>query len=226
MSRIIFSRRGPSRTTVNKICDEKINDAITSIYTLAGSISFSELPPLSQEYLGYVYEITEDFITTSDFVEGAGKQFPASTNVTIVNRGSASSPVYKYDASIGDMSAFQTKHMETAIGNETTVEGALEYLEDTKVDKVTGKDLSTNDFTTAEKTKLAEIESGAEVNVQSDWSQTDNTQSDFVKNKPTKVSEFTNDSSFITKSVSNLENYYTKAEIDALIAGTLQLDKE
>lgn len=34
-----------------------------------------------------------------------------------------------------------------------------------KVDKVTGKDLSTNDFTTAEKTKLAGIEDGAQVNV-------------------------------------------------------------
>ena len=33
-----------------------------------------------------------------------------------------------------------------------------------KVDKVTGKGLSTNDFTTAEKTKLAGIETGAEVN--------------------------------------------------------------
>lgn len=34
----------------------------------------------------------------------------------------------------------------------------------TKVDKVNGKDLSTNDYTTAEKTKLAGIETGAEVN--------------------------------------------------------------
>lgn len=34
-----------------------------------------------------------------------------------------------------------------------------------KVDKVAGKDLSTNDFTTAEKTKLAGIEDGAQVNV-------------------------------------------------------------
>ena len=33
-----------------------------------------------------------------------------------------------------------------------------------KVDKVTGKGLSTNDFTTAEKTKLAGIETGAQVN--------------------------------------------------------------
>lgn len=54
-----------------------------------------------------------------------------------------------------------------------------------KVDKESGKGLSTNDFTTAEKTKLGGIEAGAEVNVQSDWNQGDSTKDDFIKNKPT-----------------------------------------
>ena len=54
-----------------------------------------------------------------------------------------------------------------------------------KVDKVSGKGLSTNDYTTAEKNKLAGIASGAEVNVQSDWSVTDSTSNAFIKNKPT-----------------------------------------
>lgn len=38
---------------------------------------------------------------------------------------------------------------------------------DTKVDKVTGKDLSTNDYTTAEKTKLAELPSNISVSGES-----------------------------------------------------------
>ena len=54
-----------------------------------------------------------------------------------------------------------------------------------KVDKVTGKGLSTNDYTNAEKTKLQEIERGAKVNVQSDYSQTDSTADDYIKHKPT-----------------------------------------
>lgn len=54
-----------------------------------------------------------------------------------------------------------------------------------KVDKVTGKGLSTEDYTTAEKTKLAGIEAGAEANIQSDWGQSDSTADDFIKNKPT-----------------------------------------
>lgn len=42
-----------------------------------------------------------------------------------------------------------------------------------------------NNYTTTEKTKLSGIEDGAEVNVQSDWSQSDNTKDDYIKNKPT-----------------------------------------
>lgn len=53
-----------------------------------------------------------------------------------------------------------------------------------KVDKVVGKGLSTNDFTNTLKDKLDGIAAGAEVNVQSDWDQSDNTKDDFIKNKP------------------------------------------
>lgn len=48
----------------------------------------------------------------------------------------------------------------TEIGNVVLVEDVANALED-KVDKVTGKGLSTEDYTTAEKTKLAGIEAGA-----------------------------------------------------------------
>lgn len=94
-----------------------------------------------------------------------------------------------------------------------------------KVDKEVGKGLSSNDFTNALKDKLDGIASGAEVNVQSDWSQSDNTADDFIKNKPTKLSDFSNDTNFITNTVSNLTSYYlksetyTQAEVNALIAG-------
>ena len=71
-----------------------------------------------------------------------------------------------------------------------------------KVDKVSGKGLSTNDYTTTEKNKLAGIAAGAEVNVQSDWSQSDSSADDYIKNKPaipSKTSELTNDSGFLTQ---------------------------
>lgn len=42
-----------------------------------------------------------------------------------------------------------------------------------------------NNYTTTEKTKLSNIEDGAEVNVQSDWAQTNQASDDYIKNKPT-----------------------------------------
>lgn len=69
-----------------------------------------------------------------------------------------------------------------------------------KVDKVDGKGLSTNDYTNAEKTKLAGIAEGAQKNVQPDWSLTSGDGA--IKNKPTiptKVSELTNDSYYQTE---------------------------
>lgn len=54
-----------------------------------------------------------------------------------------------------------------------------------KVDKEAGKGLSSNDFTNEELGKLNGIQAGAEVNVQSDWDQTDTSADDYIKNKPT-----------------------------------------
>ena len=56
-----------------------------------------------------------------------------------------------------------------------------------KVDKVSGKELSTNDFTNEYKNKLDSVSSGANVNVQSDWNITDATSDAFIKNKPTSM---------------------------------------
>lgn len=54
-----------------------------------------------------------------------------------------------------------------------------------KVDKDGNKVLSTNDFTNAMMDKLNDIETGAEVNVQADWSVTDTKSDAYIKNKPT-----------------------------------------
>lgn len=64
---------------------------------------------------------------------------------------------------------------------------AAETNIDKKVDKISGKGLSTNDYTTAEKNKLTGIASGAEVNVQPDWNVTDTNSDAYVKNKPTSL---------------------------------------
>lgn len=108
-------------------------------------------------------DITNDsgFITTSDIPEGAA----ASTTVPKMNG----------TATVGTELAF-------ARGDH------VHPSDTTKVDKVNGKGLSTNDYTTAEKEKLAGIAAGAEVNVQSDWNAT--TGDAAILNKPTTLAGY------------------------------------
>ena len=87
------------------------------------------------------------------------------------------------------------RESEWQIIGETTVDLSNYYtktetddLLDDKVDKETGKGLSTNDFTDAYQTKLDEIETSAQKNVQSDWEESDTTSDAFIKNKPQSLS--------------------------------------
>lgn len=88
----------------------------------------------------------------------------------------------------------------------------LTALVGNKVDKVSGKGLSTNDYTTIEKNKLGGIASGAEVNVQSDWNITDSNSDAFIKNKPTSMPA--SDVHAWAKSLT--KPTYNKSEIDGL----------
>lgn len=66
-------------------------------------------------------------------------------------------------------------------------------------------------MTAADKVKLNGIATGAEVNVQSDWNQTNTSADDYIKNKPTKVSDFTNDAGYIT---SYTDTQVTQTRVD------------
>ena len=71
-------------------------------YKPAGSVAFASLPTPSAAVLGNVYNVTTEFTTTSDFVEGAGKKYPAGTNVVVVDTDTTgSNPEYKFDAQAG-----------------------------------------------------------------------------------------------------------------------------
>lgn len=71
------------------------------------------------------------------------------------------------------------------IGNISGLQAAL----DDKVDKIVGKQLSQEDFTTILKTKLDGIEDNAEVNVQADWTQSVTSHDAYINNKPTDVTD-------------------------------------
>ena len=96
------------------------------------------------------------------------------TRVNWQNKPSTATPI----------NATNLNTMDAGIAALDTAIGTLETAVQGKVDKVEGKGLSTNDFTDADALKLAGIEDGAEVNVQADWDEEDNTADDYIKNKP------------------------------------------
>ena len=89
--------------------------ALNGAYVIKGNSAFANLPATpTAAQTGFVYNVTDSFTTDSRFVEGAGKQYPADTNVVIVNLGDATTPNMKYDV----IGAFvDTEAINTALGN-------------------------------------------------------------------------------------------------------------
>lgn len=122
------------------------------------------------------YVHTDNNYTSSEKTKLAGIASGAEVNVQAdwTQADSTADDFIKNKPNIPDVSDYYDKTEMDA------------FLAD-KVDKVSGKALSSNDFTDAYKGKLDGISAGAEVNVQSDWNQSDNTADDFIKNKPTII---------------------------------------
>ena len=119
---------------------EQIDAKISSVYKPAGSVTFATLPAASADVLGNVYNVTDAFTTTAAFVEGSGKKHPAGTNVVVVSTGA---DTYGYDVLAGFVDL-------------------TDYAKaDAVVAKVEGKDLSTNDYTNADKAKVDGVAEGA-----------------------------------------------------------------
>lgn len=127
--------------------DEKVAGAIASVYKPAGTVAFADLPALSEDVLGNVYNVSDAFTTTASFVEGAGKTYPAGTNVVVVKVGDD----YKFDVLSGmvDLSDYaKTTEVETAVNNLKTG-----ITDGTVVAKKAEQDGSGNVITTTYATK-------------------------------------------------------------------------
>ena len=83
-----------------------ISQAVSTVYTPKGSLAdISTLGTLSTSgKVGDVYNISSEFTTTADFVEGVGKVYPAGTNIVLVEVEEAK----KWDVLAGsvDLSAY------------------------------------------------------------------------------------------------------------------------
>ena len=86
-------------------------DALGGVYTPKGSCAFAGLETnasLDKEHLGHVWNITDGFETTENFLEGQGKSYPAGSNVAVIDAGDET---YKYDVLSGvvDLSGYAKK---------------------------------------------------------------------------------------------------------------------
>ncbi len=110
-----------------------VSSQIGRVYKPAGTVAFAAIPTPSADVLGNVYNISDEFTTDDRFVDGAGQKIPAGTNVAVVQVGED----YKLDV----------------------LAGAVDLTN--YVEKETGKGLSTEDYTSAEKTKLSGVAENA-----------------------------------------------------------------
>lgn len=88
--------------------DQQIAEKIGSVYKPGGALAFEALPSLSSDIEGKVYNITNEFTTTGDFIEGEGKKYPAGTNVVCIDSDDLGT--FKWDVLSGvvDLSAYDT----------------------------------------------------------------------------------------------------------------------
>lgn len=120
--------------------DKKVADAINEFAT---KVSDDQTVNTFKELIDYAAAHKDEYSTLSGEVQ-ANKTAIATLNGKDTDAGSVAKTV-----------------KDAVDAAQTTIQGNI----DKKVDKVEGKGLSTNDYTTEEKTKLEGITSGAQVNV-------------------------------------------------------------
>ena len=88
--------------------------AVAGAYKAKGSVAFASLPALASATIGDVYNVTDQFSTTGDFMEGAGKTYSAGTNVVCVDAGEGTK---KWDVLAGfvDLAGYVAKTDMVAI---------------------------------------------------------------------------------------------------------------
>jgi hypothetical protein len=207
------SKNAIQNRAVAEALDQKVDKVSgkglsTNDYTDADKTKLADLPTdadLTAELAGKVDKETGKGLSSNDFTDAEksklqGIEAGAQVNTVLGVKGDAETDyrtgnvnITKANIGLGnvDNTADADKPISTA--TQTALSG--------KVDKVTGKGLSTNDFTDTLKTKLNGIATGAEVNVQANWNESDQAADSFIQNKPSipsKTSDLTNDSGFVT----------------------------
>ena len=142
----------------------QVDAKLSGAYKVKGSSTFEALPK-DNNVVGDVYNITNAFNL-------GGKHYDAGTNIVWTEDGwdalSGSFDTTAIEGSIQEVAdglaqeILDRTQADTTINNNvSSLNSNITQLQTQKVDKVEGKGLSTNDYTTPEKNKLAAIEAEA-----------------------------------------------------------------
>ena len=188
--------------TLNQSSNKTIN---ITVPTTASDVSAL---PASTKY-GASLSVSIDsttYVVTAQLKDQDGNNLGTAQTIdlpleSVVVSGSYDSATKKVVLTLKDGSTIDFSIADLVSGLQTEITSTNKLSADLVEDGTTNKV-----YTATEKTKLSGIASGAEVNVQSNWNETNSSSDAYIQNKPSipsKTSDLTNDSNFISTSSTN-----------------------
>ncbi len=178
---------GDPNGLVPSYSDAFVIDYSGNAYAAGDVIAYSNggsaisLAALDADYTSFAEEVAS---FSGELIDEVNSAMMIASNVEATVEGNSAT----WDEVTGkaDTSAFNSavSSINESISSIDTQISGLSAEVSAKVDKVAGKGLSEEDFTSAYKDKLDSIASGAEVNVQADWSETAVASDSYIANKP------------------------------------------
>lgn len=120
----------------------EVDELVSRVYKPAGTVAFASLPLLDASVLGNVYDVSDAFTTDNRFAEGAGKKYPAGSNVAVIDLGVDPAHDYKFDVLPGfiDLSGYQLKMQVSTLPTASNDEigNIYQYIGSTTVNYING----------------------------------------------------------------------------------------
>ena len=200
------------------ITSSALNGYATEDYVTAATSDMA-----TKTWVGEQNYLTSADISGKQDVTGMTAYTTTATTSTLSGTVTAHTADTTIHVTASDKSKWNNVDNKLNTSDFNTYSGAVDTAISNKVDKVSGKDLSSNDFTDTLKTKLDNIASGAEVNVQADWAETATTADSYIKNKPTLG---TAAAKGVSTGITNSDNLIEAKHIYSGVGVTVAYDSE
>ena len=164
-SQTAVSTANSANATAQEALDQVVGGLGTKIYRGTQLLSSLDIKPIEDDIADNTTAITN--LSNNKVDKVAGKQLSTEDFTTAEKNKLAGLNNYDDTQVKADITALQERATNIETKN-TEQDTAIETLNNSKVDKVTGKGLSTEDFTTTEKNKLAGLNNYDDTQVQAD----------------------------------------------------------